>query len=117
MMLIQNRYDNTIAYLLDQLIISVSENKLMGMILGHCVYNAQSKLIGIYFKNKIIDEQGETIAVLKAGSFHLTSIFSKDHFISERWALIKRIKQHYCPFVEAKSVWSAKSFMDVLASV
>jgi len=49
MTLVYDHENNAVAYLFNQLIISVTNNKLMGIILGHCVYGAQAKLIGTYF--------------------------------------------------------------------
>lgn len=108
-------YKNTeVAYLFNQLIISVADNKLMGIILGHCVYGLHAKLIGTYFKEKIIDTKGETIAALKTVSMPDKLAFNKEAFITECWGMIRKIKEHFSPFVEEKLVWSKNNFSDIL---
>jgi hypothetical protein len=114
MTFIYDHKNNAVAYLFNQLIISVADNKLMGIILGHCVYGMQAKLIGTYFKEKIIDTKGETIAALKTGSLPDKVSVNKESFIAESWAMIRKIKEHFCPFVEEKLVWSKKNFSDIL---
>jgi hypothetical protein len=114
MTLICDHENNVVAYLFNQLIISVTNDKLMGIILGHCVYGMQAKIIGTYFKEKIIDTKGETIGSLKTVSTPNKFLFNKEHFIAEGWAMIRKIKEHFCPFVEEKLVWSENNFIDVL---
>ncbi len=117
MTLIHDQKNNVVGYLLDQLIISVEDNKLMGIILGHCVYNEHATLIGIHFKEKIMDTTGETIAVLKSMRSNADKLSSVRHrLMAEGWAIIEKIKEHVCSRVEEKSVWSKRNFADVLAS-
>src|SRR6476660_2773776 len=108
--------NNQVAYLFNQLIISVTNNKLMGIILGHCVYGLQAKLIGTYFKEKIIDTKGETIAELKTVSTPDKLSVNKEHFKTESWGMIRKIKEHFSPFVEEKLVWSKNNFIDILST-
>jgi hypothetical protein len=115
MTLIYDYQNNAVAYLFNQLIISVTNNKLVGIILGHCVYGTQAKLIGTYFKEKIIDTKGETIALLKNASTPDKLSINKEQFITESWAMIRKIKEHFCPFIEEKLVWSKNNFTDILS--
>jgi hypothetical protein len=115
MTLIYDYENNVVAYLFNQLIISATNNKLMGIILGHCVYGMQAKLIGTYFKEKIIDTKGETIASVKTTSTPNKLSLNKEHFITEGWAMIRKIKEHFCPFVQEKLVWSKTNFTEILS--
>jgi hypothetical protein len=115
MTLIYDYENNVVAYLFNQLIISATNNKLMGIILGHCVYGMQAKLIGTYFKEKIIDTKGETIASVKTTSTPNKLSLNKEHFIAEGWAMIRKIKEHFCPFVQEKLVWSKTNFTEILS--
>jgi len=108
--------NNQVAYLFNQLIISVTNNKLIGIILGHCVYGLQAKLIGTYFKEKIIDTNGETIGALKTVSKDEKLPFNKEHFITEGWSMIRKIKEHFSPFVEEKLIWSKNNLIDILST-
>ena len=110
---VHDNKNNVVAYLDNQLIISAADKKLIGVILGHCVYGAQAKLIGIYFKGKIINIKGEIIATLKITAANPLSL-NKHHFIAEGWTIIKKIKEHFCSFIEEKPVWSEDSLTETL---
>lgn len=116
-MLFIHDYKNAIvAYLNDGKIVSAGDNKLIGLIVGHCVYNATSKLVGIYFKSKIMDTKGETIAEIETVSNERDTLPEKKDFTWEAWALLKK-KEHTCSFIQEKATWSKNNFTDVLASV
>ena len=116
MSLIHDQKNNVVGYLFNHLIISVKDNKLIGIILGNCVYTANAKLIGTYFKEKIIDTKGETIAVVKTIISQTDKLLSERHqFIDESWEIIKKIKADVYGLVKEKSVWSKNSFIDVLS--
>jgi hypothetical protein len=116
MTFIYDKKNEVVGYLFNQLIISVNDNRLIGIILGHCVYGLQAKLIGIYFKEKIIDTTGETFAALKTVPPPDRLLFNKERFIAEGWVMISKIKEHFSPFVEEKLVWSKNSFLDILST-
>jgi len=112
---IYDKKNEAVGYLRDQLIISADDNRLMGIILGHCVYGLQAKLVGTYFKEKIIDTQGETLAELKTVTPPDKLLFNKEQFIAQGWATISKIKEHFSPFVEEKLIWSKNNFIHVLS--
>lgn len=115
MTLIHDQKNNAVGYLFDHLIVSVKENKLIGIILGNSVYSSNAKLIGTYFKEKIIDTKGETIAVLKTIISRSDKIPDRHRFIEESWEIIKKITAHIYAPTQEKSVWSEKSFIDALS--
>lgn len=117
MVLIEDHQNNIVAYLLDQMIISIDDKKVIGLILGHCVYNSKSQIIGIYSKNKILDTKGETIAQIKTILQNQGNLLpARKHFIIQGWELIKKITVHVCAPVKEKFQWSKNNFTDVLAS-
>ena len=108
--------NNVVAYLYNQLIISSADNELIGIILGHCVYGTQARLTGIYFKGKIINIKGEIIATLKTAATAKPLSFNTHYFVAQSWGIIKKIKEHFCSFVEEKSIWSKESLTETLLS-
>src|SRR5436305_12461214 len=99
MNIIQNDKNDVVAYLSDQLIVSASNNKLLGIILGHYVYNVHAKLIGIYSKKKIINTEGEAIATVELMTSKLEKdFFTKSYFKADAWSILQKIKNHVIPF-------------------
>jgi len=107
--------ENEVAYIVDQLIISSNDDKLLGVILGHCVFGIHSELIGIYFKEKIRNKKGEIIATLKYDSNnHHQIVNNRNNFITQGWSIIDKIKEHFCSFIEEKPVWSKVPITEAL---
>lgn len=116
MTLIHDQKNDVVGYLFNHLIISIKENKLIGIILGNSVYSSNAKLIGTYFKEKITDTKGETIAILKTIISRTDKLPDRHSFIEESWEIIKKIKAHIYSPIQEKSVWSKKSLIDALSS-
>lgn len=105
---------STVAYLLHNIIVDEKQEKVLGIILGNCVFGGDKAPIGKFFNDTFRKKNGKIIA--KLGK----EISSKKNppnakFTLEAWQLLTKVKDHVCMWIEEKKSWTKQSFLEYLS--
>ena len=110
---ITNKEGETVAFLYLNVIVDISQQIVLGIILGNCIYGAPNKPIGKYFhdvfrkKNgKIIAKLGEKISSKKPNN--------EADILFTAWKRLSKLNDHVCPWIEEKEGWTKEIFVDFL---
>ncbi len=109
-----NRSGEVIAYLHQNAIIHPDSFEVLGVVLGNCVFGPQAKLLGKFFHDKVYAFSGELLAKKEQQPTSLPQRFNVSNCIKQAWQILTRIKEHVCPWVVEKEVWSNASLAEYL---
>lgn len=112
---IVNKDGETIAYLFQNTIIDLNKEKVLGVILGNCIFGKSKAPVGKFFKDKFRKKNGKIVAEL--GKKYSQDNFPVDHqhLILEAWKSLSQISDHTCIWVDDKKDWASnKDFISLL---
>ena len=112
---IVDKNGTTIAYLHQNIIIDEQQEKVLGIILGNCVFGGDKAPIGKFFNDTFRKKNGKIIAKLgkdispkkNPGDTKLTL---------EAWNLLTKVKEHVCMWIDEKKTWTKQSFLEYLSA-
>ncbi len=111
---ILDKNGNTIAYLLQNIIIDKQQERVLGIILGNCVFGGDKAPIGKFFNDTFRKKNGKIIA--KLGKEINSKKIPKDpKFTLEAWKLLTKVKDHVCMWIEEKKTWTKQDFVEYLS--
>jgi len=104
----------TIGYLHQNIIIDEKQDKVLGIILGNCVFGGDKAPIGKFFNNTFRKKNGKIIA--KLGTEVISKKNPKDAKLTlEAWQLLTKVKDHVCMWIEEKKTWTKQGFAEYLS--
>jgi hypothetical protein len=112
---IVNKDGETIAYLYQNAIIDVKKEKLLGVVLGNCIFGKSKSPVGKFFNDKFRKKNGKIVAQL--GKKYSRDNFPENdhHLILEAWKSLSQINDHICMWVDDKKDWASnKDFLSLL---
>ncbi len=103
---------NVVAYLHNMMIIDLQQEKVIGLVLGNCVFGLQKEPVGKLFNNVFRHLNGEIISLLKEEKVnsHPTKLKEKA-FIMEAWFILNNVQNHTCIWIEEKKKWHKKGLL------
>jgi len=105
----------TIAYLLHNIIVDEKQEKVLGIILGNCVFGGDKAPIGKFFNDTFRKKNGKIIAKLgKEVSSKKNPPSAK--YTMEAWQLLTKVKDHVCLWIDEKKTWTKQSFLEYLSA-
>jgi hypothetical protein len=112
---IVNKDGETIAYLYQNAIIDVKKEKVLGVVLGNCIFGKSKAPLGKFFNDKFRKKNGKIVAQL--GKKYSRDNFPENdhHLILEAWKSLSQISDHICLWVDDKKDWATnKDFLTIL---
>ncbi len=88
--------------------------KVIGVVLGHCLFNFHGDICGKYFRGEVRDLDGCIVADTEIGTADYHGKLDSGELLKDAWEIISRIKDHSCPSVEENNDWSSISLKDLL---
>lgn len=110
---IVNDKGETVAYLYLTIILDVSQSKVLGLILGNCVFGQHTAPIGKFFKDTFRKQNGKIVAKLGKEVFPQKPADEKK-VLTDAWQMLSNVKEHVCVWVEEKNEWSQENFLQFL---
>lgn len=110
---ILNQYGEKIAYLHLNIILNTDQDKVLGLILGNCVFGETDAPVGKFFKENFRKMNGKIIATLDEETSSVRPS-NEPVILKEAWAKLKAVKNHLCVWVEEKNEWSQENFLQFL---
>lgn len=115
MISIVDKSGNTIAFLYQNMILDTSQQKVIGLLLGNCVFGKQVSPVGKFFNDTFRKKNGKIIA--KLGEEITSKKPPKDaHLSLQAWQILTKVKDHVCIWIDEKKTWTKQSFLEHLAT-
>lgn len=115
MISIVDKSGNTIAFLYQNMILDTSQQKVIGLLLGNCVFGKQVSPVGKFFNDTFRKKNGKIIA--KLGEEITSKKTPKDaHLSLQAWQILTKVKDHVCIWIDEKKSWTKQSFLEHLAT-
>lgn len=111
---IVNDKGETVAYLYLTIILDVSQSKVLGLILGNCVFGQHTAPIGKFFKDTFRKQNGKIVAKLGKEVFPKKPADEKK-VLADAWTMLSNVREHVCMWVEENEKWTQESFTSFLA--
>ncbi len=91
-------------------ILLVPNGKVIGVLLGHCVFGMDGQVKAKYFQHTLFTIEGNILA--KAAESK--KIFSIDimQLVENAWLVIMKIKDHTCPVIVPTNEWTHLSLRE-----
>jgi hypothetical protein len=106
MILLTNRSHTTTAVIHNN-ILALPDGKVVGILLGHCVFGAEGKVLAKYFKHHLYTLEGKVLAI-EDGTADKVNV-DTSQLLQDAWLLIMRIKDHTCPIITPTEIWTGKT--------
>ncbi len=113
MLEIIDKQEQTVAHIEKNIIIDAKTNKVTGIMLGHCVYNVNAKLICKAFNNAFHDLNGTILGFMKATDKHLS--FPAKELSDQAWTILMKTKNNAGAWIPSLSNWSDKTLSLLLS--
>ncbi|MCK9403086.1 MAG: hypothetical protein M0Q26_06780 [Chitinophagaceae bacterium] len=111
---ITDKSGNTVAFLYQNMILDTSQQEVIGLLLGNCVFGKQPAPVGKFFNATFRKKNGKIIA--KLGEDVALKKLPKDaHLSLQAWQLLTKVNDHVCIWIDEKKSWTKQSFMDFLS--
>ncbi len=111
---IVDKSGQTIAYLYQNIILDIKQERVMGLILGNCVFGRQQSPVGKFFNDTFRKKNGKIIA--KLGEEISSKRLAKEkQFSLEAWQILTKVKDHVCIWIDEKKSWTKQDFIEYLS--
>jgi hypothetical protein len=111
---ITDKEGKTIAYLKNNVVIDATQKRVIGLVLGNCLFGKFPYPVGKFFKNTFRNIEGEIIAIINPIKQEIEGI-SETEIINAAWQILTEIKDHICGWVQEKPEWSQQNLTDYLS--
>lgn len=110
---ITDKSGKTIAYLYQNMILDTTQQVVIGLLLGNCVFGKQRSPVGKFFNDTFRKKNGKIIA--KLGEEISLKKSPKDaHLSLQAWQILSKVNDHVCMWIEEKKSWTKQDFMEYL---
>lgn len=113
MRILVDEQGNTVAYLYKRAIVDKSLSKVLGIVLGNCLFAKSQQPVGRLFKDTLRDENGHIIAVVSL-DHHAELPANITSIRNSAWEIMMDIKEHVCNWLPDKKIWSGEGIENFL---
>ena len=111
---LKNQKGEAAAYYLQNWIIDQKSLRVIGVVLGHCVFDIDGTICGKFFKRTLRTLGGEIVVTLEYENPDRPREVKFDELMKQAWDIITKIDDHACPAVEEISNWSDQTIYELL---
>lgn len=112
---IVDKSGKTVAYLYQNMVLDITQLKVLGLLLGNCVFGKQVSPVGKYFNDTFRKKNGKIIA--KLGEEVTAKKPPKDaHLSLQAWQILTKVNDHTCIWIDEKKSWTKQGFLEYLAA-
>lgn len=110
---VTDKNGNTVAYLYNNVLVDTTMQKVMGVILGNCIFGDSPSPLGKFFNNVFRCKNGQVIAMAEKEEKPL-HIDDKVNILEGAWKILKKVKDHVCGWIPELEEWSDTSLPEFL---
>jgi hypothetical protein len=114
MYIVTDQQKNQMAIIFKNILLSADGTKVMGIAIGDCLFNKNSKVMGKIINGYAYDVPGTIIGKVEPPSQSIHIELNQD-MLKESWNILSAIKEHTCPWITLKTEWSLSSIADLLS--
>ena len=114
MLAFNDQTNKIVSYLYNNAIVDTGSSKVIGVVLGNCVFGIHRQVVGKFFNNTLYNERGEVVARIEQMDANPPYRFSPADCMGQAWELATRVRDHICPWVEPTDNWSSQSIQELL---
>lgn len=105
MYIIKVKNEEVIAIVDNNIVFTVNDNQVIGILIGDCLYGKSKVMVGKIFNSTVYLINGEIIGKVEVSSQHKIKTIRKDH-LTEAWSILTGVKEHTTKWIEEKKTWS-----------
>jgi hypothetical protein len=109
MRILVDEQGNTVAYLYKRAIVDKSLSKVLGVVLGNCLFAKSKEPVGRIFNDTLRDEKGHIIAKVTDQHHAVDHHLNVADIRNAAWEILMQIKEHLCGWMPEKMIWSAEN--------
>jgi hypothetical protein len=113
MRILVDEQGNTVAYLYKKAIVDKSLSKVLGVVLGNCLFTKSDQPVGRMFKDTFRDSQGKIIARMMP-EHYMEHQINTATIRNGSWEIMMHIKDHVCSWLPDTKVWSGENIESFL---
>jgi hypothetical protein len=114
MYIVTDQHKIKLAIIFKNMILNASATEVMGIAIGDCLFNKNSKVIGKIINGYAYDIVGSILGKVEPPIETIQIDLSQD-MLKESWNILSAIKEHTCPWITLKTEWSLSSISDLLS--
>lgn len=94
----------TIAFIYNNILALPENGRVIGVLLGNCVFGLDGQVTAKYFKHTLYTLDGLILA--KEDINIKPVVIDTIKLLNDGWQLITKIKDHSCPIIEPREKWT-----------
>lgn len=111
---VTDKQGNTVAYLYNNnIVLDTSMQKVLGVILGNCIFGAKPTALGKFFNNVFRGRNGKVIAQAQNVQRPEPNV-DKVHILEGAWKILGKVKEHVCGLIPEVEEWSETTLPEFL---
>lgn len=110
-----DQFGRTTAYLYKRMIVDTECKRVLGLVIGNCVFGNAAEAVGKLFNNTLRDIEGRIVARLQPEEYH-PAPSNGSELIKATWDMLMHVKSHVCPWIPEAATWSHKDVFEMLGT-
>ena len=113
MYIIKNKSEVVVAVIQNNIVFSVQDQVVIGILIGDCLYGKSFMMAGKIFNSTVYLLNGQIAGRVEVGQSHKIKVIKKEHMV-DAWAILSGVKEHTSQWIIEKKAWAAKELCEYL---
>jgi hypothetical protein len=113
MYIIKNKSEVVVAVIQNNIVFSVQDQVVIGILIGDCLYGKSYKMVGKIFNSTVYLLNGQIAGKVEVGQSHKIKVIKKEHMV-DAWEILSGVKEHTSQWIIEKKAWTAKELCEFL---
>lgn len=107
---ILNQKGEKVAHVHNMMIMDLSQEQVLGILIGDCFFGRQNKVIGKIFNKTVYLTNGQIVGKVISND-EFKNIALKKAQMQTAWDILSNIKEHTSAWIVESNKWSEKPFL------
>lgn len=113
MYVIKNKIEVVVAVIQNNIVFSVQDQVVIGILIGDCLYGKSYKMAGKIFNSTVYLLNGQIAGRVEVGQTYKIKVIKKEHMV-DAWAILSGVKEHTSQWIIEKKTWATKELSEYL---
>jgi hypothetical protein len=113
MYVIKNKMNEVVAVIQNNIVFTVQDHAVVGILIGDCLYGKSFKMVGKIFNSTVYLLNGSIAGTVEVNNAHKVKVIKKEHILAA-WAILSGVKEHTSQWIIEKKTWTQKGLIDCL---
>lgn len=110
---IKNKQEEIVAVIQNNIIFSATDQHVLGIIIGDCIYGKSHKMVGKIFNSTFYLLNGQVAGKVEVSQAFKVKVIRKEHMV-DAWSILGGVKEHTSQWITEKKTWSTKEIQEHL---